>query len=482
MRIRHPASAKGKKIVAVVGGGFGGLNAAKALAREPSLFVVLLDQKNHHLFQPLLYQVATAGLNSGDIAVPIRSQFDEENVQVHWAKIDAVNLKEQFLSIREGKGHIEMDYDFVVLACGAQHSYFGKSEWEEFAPGLKTLEQAVEIRRRILSAFELAENEFDEERQRALLTFVVVGGGPTGVELAGAIADISRTVLVKDFKRINPANAKVILVEAGPRVLAPFPEDLSQKAKRSLEKLGVEVRTSTRVENITAEGVQAGADFISSKTVLWGAGVQAVNIELEPEVQRDRAGRIQVEKDLSIPGFPNAFAIGDMAAFKMPDGKLVPGLAPAAMQEGRHVAKVIRSRVLGQTPDPFTYKDKGQIATIGKNHAVMESGKLKLSGKPAWLAWLFVHVFYLVGFKNRMFVVLQWAWSYLFSKRGARLITESGWQLDTVPRDSQAKRATSDSFSKITDAPVPTSAPLPQVEVKRGQTYGSPRDLQQRFT
>lgn len=428
MQIKNPALEPGQKVVVVLGGGFAGLNAAKQLANEPEVLVTLIDQRNHHLFQPLLYQVATAGLSPGDIAVPIRSQFARTpNVQVHWGEVTAVDLKDQI--VKSSVSELRIKYDYLILACGARHSYFGHPEWEEYAPGLKTLEQAIEIRRRILSAFENAENEPDPEKQKALLNFVVVGGGPTGVELAGAIADISRTVLVNDFRRIDPSSAKVILVEMLPRLLSAFDGELAEKAKRDLTELGVEVRTSARVERIDAEGVQVGSEFIPSRSVLWAAGVQAARLEIEPPVEMDRAGRIKVNGDLSIPNYENVFVVGDMASLELAPGKLVPGLAPAAMQEGRHAAKVILSSIRGKGRPAFRYIDKGQMATIGKYRAVMESGRLKMSGRIAWLAWLFVHVFYLIGFKNRVAVMAQWAWSYLFSKRGARLITETQWKL-----------------------------------------------------
>jgi NADH dehydrogenase len=428
MKLRPPAKESGKKVVVILGGGFAGLNAAKQLADEPDVFVILIDQRNHHLFQPLLYQVATAGLSPGDIAVPIRSQFSHaSNVEVHWNEVTGVDLKDRVVKL--SGSDTELEYDFLVLACGAQHSYFGHPEWEEFAPGLKTLEQAIEIRRRILSAFENAENETDPEKQKALLNFVVVGGGPTGVELSGAIADISRTVLVDDFRRIDPSQAKIILIEMMPRLLGAFAEELSEKTRQDLVDLGVEVRTSTRVENINAEGVLVGSLFIPSKSVFWAAGVQAAHLQIEPSVEIDRAGRIKVKDDLSVPGYDNVFVIGDMASLEMSPGKFVPGLAPAAMQEGRHAARVILSSVRGKPRTAFRYNDKGQMATIGKYRAVLEAGRWKMSGRLAWLAWLFVHVFYLIGFKNRVAVMAQWAWSYLFSKRGARLITERQWKL-----------------------------------------------------
>ena len=428
MKLKHPSKQLGKKTVVIIGGGFAGLNTAKQLANKRDVFVILIDQRNHHLFQPLLYQVATAGLSPGDIAVPIRSQFARTpNVEVHWGEITGVDLNKRV--VKSSAPDLEIEYDYLVLACGAQHSYFGHPEWEEYAPGLKTLEQAIEIRRRILSAFENAENELDAEKQTALLNFVVVGGGPTGVELAGAIADISRTVLVNDFRRIDPSQAKVILVEMLPRLLAAFDEGLAEKAKQDLSELGVQVRTSARVERIDAQGVQIGSEFIASKSVFWAAGVQAARMEITPPVEMDRAGRVKVNGDLSVPGYVDVFVIGDMAALEMAPGKLVPGLAPAAMQEGRHAAKVILASIRGSERPAFSYVDKGQLATIGKYRAVMESGRLKMSGRLAWLAWLFVHVFYLIGFKNRVSVMAQWAWSYLFSKRGARLITETKWKL-----------------------------------------------------
>ncbi|WP_246845120.1 NAD(P)/FAD-dependent oxidoreductase [Bdellovibrio sp. NC01] len=410
----------------IIGGGFAGLAAGKALANKSGLHVVLIDQRNHHLFQPLLYQVATAGLNPADIAVPIRAQFtNAENVEVHLGRVSQVNLKDKFIQ----EGDIRVDFDYLILACGAQHSYFGKNEWEEFAPGLKTVEQATEIRRRILSAFEEAENEQDPKRQEALLNFVVVGGGPTGVELAGAIADIARTVLVEDFKHINPASAHVMLVEAGPKILASFDEKLSAHALRDLKDLGVDVRLNGRVENITATGVQIGNEFVQTKSVFWAAGVQASRLNLSPTVEMDRAGRIKVNKDFSVPGHKEVFVVGDMAAFELTSGKSLPGLAPAAMQAGRYVADVILKEIAGKKHDDFKYLDKGQMATIGKRKAITQYGRIRMVGFFAWMAWLFVHVFYLIGFKNRISVMAQWTWSYLFSKRGARLITERDWKL-----------------------------------------------------
>lgn len=415
-----------QKLVVIIGAGFAGLNAAKRLSRQKDLMVILIDQKNHHLFQPLLYQVATAGLNPSDIAVPIRAQFsDVANVEVHLARIDAVNIEKKQVTA----GDIEFEYDYLIVAGGAQHSYFGKNQWEVFAPGLKTLEQATEIRRRILLAFETAENEMDLEKRKSMLTFVVVGGGPTGVELAGAISDIARTVLVKDFKRINPETARVILIEAGPRVLAAFDEGLSKQALKDLTKMQVEVLLNSRVENINDKGVQVGTLFIDSQSVFWGAGVQASPLEISPDIEKDRSGRIKVEKDFSIPGFPHTFVVGDMALYEFAENKYLPGLAPVAKQAGEFVANTIVAYIQNRPQKEFHYFDKGQMATIGKHKAVMQFRKLKMHGYLAWLAWLFVHVFYLIGFKNRISVMVQWTWSYLFSKRGSRLITDKDWTL-----------------------------------------------------
>jgi NADH:ubiquinone reductase (H+-translocating) len=421
MRLVHPKKQQGKEIVVIVGAGFAGLNAAKALSHYPELYIILFDQKNHHLFQPLLYQVATAGLNPADIAVPIRSEFaGDENVEVHMDKIVAVDLEAHDVQISD-KG--KLPYDYLILACGAQDSYFGHPEWAKFAPALKSLEQATEIRRKILSAFEEAENEFDSVKQKSLLTFVVVGGGPTGVELAGAIADIAKTVLVKDFKNINPSAAKVMLIESGARVLAAFAEDLSEKARQDLIDLGVEVKTGTRVQEINEKGALIATGFIESKNIFWAAGVQAAKVNFAQTLDTDKAGRIRVQRDLSIPHFKNSFVIGDMASVEMADGKTVPGLAPAAIQQGKHIAEIIKADHHSVPRPEFKYLDKGIMATIGKNKAVVQSGKLKMTGFFAWMAWLFIHVFYLVGFKNRLSVMLYWVWSYLFSKRGARLIT-----------------------------------------------------------
>lgn len=414
------------KIAIIIGAGFGGLFAAKALANREGLRVILVDHRNHHLFQPLLYQVATAGLNPSDIAVPIRVQFrGAANVEIHLGHVDGVDLNR---SVVMGEGH-EIAFDYLILACGARHSYFAHPEWEEFAPGLKTLEQATEMRRRMLVAFERAENELDADRQRAYLTFVVVGGGPTGVELAGAIADVSRTAMQGDFRRIDPAKARIILLEAAPRVLTAFSEDLSEHARRDLIEIGVDVRTNAKVDAIDAEGVTIGTERLSTRTVFWAAGVQAERLAITPPLETDRASRIKVSADYSVPGFANVFAIGDMASLEMAPGQLVPGVAPAATQGGEHAARMILRDLEGQPRQPFVYKDKGTMATIGKSRAIGQIGRVKLTGRIAWFAWLLIHVYQLIGFRNRLAVIFNWAWNYLFSKRGARLITEKEWKL-----------------------------------------------------
>jgi NADH dehydrogenase len=427
MRHEHPTRSTGEKTAVIVGAGFAGFNAAKRLANRRGIQVILIDRRNHHLFQPLLYQVATAGLNPSDIAVPIRAQFRRAtNLDIHLGRIDGVDLEQQLV---RGGGH-ELAYDYLVLACGAHHSYFGHPEWEPFAPGLKTIEQATEMRRRILLAFESAENEFEVERRAALMTFVVVGAGPTGVELAGAIADISRTVLNRDFRHIDTTHARVVLVEAGPRVLSSFSEPLSARARRDLTQLGVEVRTDAMVEAIDADGVTVGGERIAARTVFWAAGVQAVRLDLRPAPAIDRAGRLAVASDLSLPGYPNVFVAGDMVSLAIAAGRPLPGVAPAAIQAGRHVAAMIVGDLEGRPRQPFTYVDKGQMATIGKNRAVAQTARFTVTGRTAWLAWLFVHVAYLIGFRNRVVVLTRWIWSYLFSRREARLITERDWTLN----------------------------------------------------
>ncbi len=405
--------------VVIIGGGFGGLYAARALANRP-VRVTLLDRRNHHLFQPLLYQVATAVLNPSDIATPLRSILRRAtNVTVFLAEVEAVDLAGHRVVLDEE----EVAYDALVLATGAGRSYFGHDDWEPLAPSLKSLEDALEIRRRVLLAYEEAERERDAAEQQALLTFVVIGGGPTGVELAGALAEISRETIARDFRVIDPTKARIILLEGGPRVLASFPESLSRRAEAALARIGVEVQTRAMVTDVTPDAVWLGDEQIRTRTVLWAAGVAASPLARTLGVPLDQAGRVPVEQDLSIPGHQNAFAIGDVCAFRGENGELLPGLAPVAIQQGRAAADNVLRRLSGQATKPFRYRDKGSMATIGRAAAVAVIGRLRLSGLPAWLAWLFVHIMFLIGFRNRFLVLFQWAWAYLSWQRGARLIT-----------------------------------------------------------
>lgn len=420
-----------KKHVVIIGGGFGGLKAAKVLADYPELVdVTLVDKRNYHLFQPLLYQVATAGLSPADIATPIRNVLsDAKNVTVYMDEIKSVNPQHNSIEAVQ----VSSKYDYLILACGASHSYFGKDHWEEFAPGLKTLEMATEIRRRILVAFESAEKEADKTHQKEWLTFVIVGGGPTGVEMAGAISEIARQTMEADFRNIDPKDTRVVLIEAGKRVLASFNETLSIDAKADLLNLGVEVLNEARVTDINANGVTltdaAGVEQkIASKTVIWAAGVKPAAINSTLNVPLDRAGRIIVTKKLSVESFPNLFVIGDQSHFDEAEGKVLPGLAPVAIQMGTHAAKNIIRLIQNEPAKDFKYIDKGQMATIGRKLAVMEFKGFKARGIIAWLAWLLVHIYYLIGFKNRMFVMMQWTWSYITFSRGARLITKKDWK------------------------------------------------------
>jgi NADH:ubiquinone reductase (H+-translocating) len=414
--------------VVIVGGGFGGLYLAREL-RAPGVRITLLDRKNHHTFQPLLYQVATAGLNPADIAVPIRGVLRRrKDVEVLLADVSAVVLGEKKLVLSDGG---ELAYDTLVLATGATHSYFNHPEWEIFAPGLKTIEDALEIRKRVFFAYEAAEREDGSETRAPWLTFVVVGAGPTGVELAGTLGEISRGTLRHDFRRIDPAESRILLLEGGPTILSTYVPELREKAKAQLERLGVTVRTSARVTAIDGWGVTVESsdgkdgsrqERIRSRTVLWAAGVAASPLVKSLCVPLDRAGRVLVEPDLTVPGHPEVYVIGDVAAVKQ-DGGFVPGVAPAAMQEARHTAKNIARRLAGEPLLPFRYKDKGSLATIGRASGIADFGRFKLSGFLAWLAWLFIHIFFLIGFKNRFFVIFEWAMAYLAYQRGARLIT-----------------------------------------------------------
>lgn len=423
-----------QKHVVIVGGGFGGLNVAKGLGDAKGIKVTILDRRNHHLFQPLLYQVSTAALSPADIATPIRHVLaDYPNVHVLLGELQSVDLKGKKIQTNFG----EIAYDYLVLACGAKHSYFGKNEWETFAPGLKTLEQATEIRRRILTAFEEAEREPQPQIQKQKQTFVVVGGGPTGVEMAGAIAEIARFTLSDDFKNINPSRTRVILIETGPRILASFDPALSERAAHDLEKLGVHVWTNSRVTDINEGGVYIGSEFVAASTVVWAAGVAPSSLNKKLDVPLDPGGRVIVEDLLHIKDYPDVFVIGDQAHFRGKDGKPLPGLAPVASQQGKHLARNIRAMVAGKTPKPFRYVDKGFMATVGRNKAIAEVHALKLTGFIAWLAWLVVHIYFLIGFKNRVAVALQWMWSYFTYNKGARLITERDWRTHTGPQ-SQA--------------------------------------------
>ncbi len=412
--------------VVIVGGGFAGLNAAKLLARSDQVQLTILDRRNYHLFQPLLYQVAMAGLSPADIAAPIRSMLARyENVRVIQAEAQGIDTARNVVLTDCG----EQPFDYLLLACGAQHSYFGHEEWEEHAPGLKTLEQATEIRRRVLVAYEEAERTADRAAQKRWLTFVIVGGGPTGVELAGAIGEMSRFTLAKDFRNIDATQARVILIEAGDRLLGSFSEEQSARAMRDLEGLGVQTWTNSRVTKIDASGVEVGKERIDAATVLWAAGVQASPIGKAAGFECDRQGRVVVEADLSVKGHPNIFVAGDQASFLHQTGAPLPGTAPVAMQQGRYLAKTILGDISKRPREPFHFHDKGQMATIGRSKAVLEMGKLKLSGFTAWLAWLIVHIYYLTGFKNKFVVVVQWAWSYVRFRRGARLIVNKEWRL-----------------------------------------------------
>ena len=418
--------------VVIVGGGFAGVNAAKVLARDRRVAVTLIDRSNHHLFQPLLYQVAMAGLSPADIAVPIRSLLSRHrNVSVVQDTITGIDLEDRRV---RSAGH-EWPYDYLIVATGARHAYFGHDDWEPFAPGLKTLSQATEIRRRVLQAFESAENEDDAERRKELLTFAIVGGGPTGVELAGAIAELSRSTLEKDFRRIDPRRTRVVLIEAGPRILPMFSEASSARATRDLEELGAQVWTQSLVTDVTDESIAIGKDGerLRTRTVLWAAGVRASELGASLSGELDGQGRVPVSADLSLTedDHPEVFVLGDLARVEGADGSVLPGVAPVAMQAGRYVGRLIRSELAGRGATaraPFRYVDKGQMATIGRSRAVVETGVARIGGFVAWCAWLLIHIYYLSSFRNRALVLTQWAWSYVTFGRGARLIVERDWR------------------------------------------------------
>lgn len=404
--------------VVIIGGGFGGLMAARRLRKAP-VRVTLIDRRNHHLFQPLLYQVATAALNPSDIAYPIRAVLRrQKNARVLLAEAREIDVANRRVLLDDGA----LEYDFLIIATGATHSYFGNEQWAQHAPGLKTVEDALELRRRIYLAYEAAEREGDAARQAEWLTFVVVGAGPTGVELAGALAEIGRHTLAQDFRSFDPTHVRVLLVEGCDRVLPTYPAKLSAAAARQLERLGVDVRTSAYVTDIDDQGVTIGDERIATHTVLWAAGVQASPLSRSLGAPLDKAGRVLVAEDLSIPEHPEIFVIGDLAAAQS-GGKPVPGVAQGALQGGQHAAECIRRTLRGQARVPFVYRDKGSMATIGRAAAVVDMGRLHFSGFLAWLFWLMVHILFLIGFRNRLLVMFHWAWSYVTFQRGARLIT-----------------------------------------------------------
>jgi NADH dehydrogenase len=408
--------------VVVIGAGFAGLNAAKALANAP-VDVTVVDRKNHHTFQPLLYQVALAVLSPAEIASTVRTVLRHaSNTEVLLGEVTGFDLEKRLVRLDD----LDLPYDYLIVAAGATHAYFGHPEWEEIAPGLKTLEDAIEIRRRILLAFETAERELIAGRPCPPLTFVVVGAGPTGVELAGAISDIAGRHLVKEFRAIDPRQSRIILLEGGPRVLPFYPDDLSASAERQLKEMGIEVRTNAMVTNIEPGAVCVGKEKIPASVILWGAGVSASPLGKMLGVTTDRAGRVIVQRDLTVPGHPEVFVTGDLASATRHNGQPVPGVAPAAIQMGKFAARQIKRSLEGKPHEEFEYLDKGSLATIGRSRAVADLGKLHISGYFAWLAWLFVHLLFLIGFRNRLFVLTEWAWAYLTYNHSARLITDTG--------------------------------------------------------
>jgi len=425
--------------VVIIGAGFGGLNAALKLARY-AVRITLLDRRNHHNFQPLLYQVATGGLSPGEIATPIRWILrGRRNVEVLLGEVEDFDLARQVVKLADR----ELPYDYLIVAAGASHAYFGHDEWEPLAPGLKTIEDALEIRRRVLLAFELAERQASGNGAQVQLNFVIVGGGPTGVELAGTLSEIAHHALTGEFNFIDPKHTRIVLLEGGPRVLPAYPEDLSRSAEDQLRALGVEVHTSTMVTGVEPAAVYMGATRLPAAVILWAAGVAASPLGKKLGALVDRAGRVLVKGDLSIPGHAEVFVIGDLAALKDENGQLVPGVAPAAIQEGKATARNIARDLQGKSRQSFHYLNKGSLATIGRAAAIAEFGKIHISGFIAWLSWLFVHVFFLIGFRNRVLVLIQWAWSYFTYERGAQLITGDhtlpSWPELLQQEDSSAK-------------------------------------------
>jgi NADH:quinone reductase (non-electrogenic) len=433
---------KNRPRVAIIGAGFGGLTAARTLAKYP-VRITLIDRQNFHTFQPLLYQVATAGLSPGEIAAPIRwIMRNHRNVEVLMSEVQGFDLSRRVVKLED----TEVGYDYLIVAAGASHAYFGHDDWEPFAPGLKTIEDALEIRRRVLLAFELAERQADTEKEQVQLNFVVIGGGPTGVELAGTLAEISRQVLANEFRSIDPKKTRIVLLEGGPRILPAYPADLSRSAEEQLSQLGVEVQTSAMVTLVEPGAVHVGGTKLPAAVILWAAGVAASPLGKMLGVTVDRAGRVLVNPDLSLPGNPNVFVIGDLAALKDEDGHWLPGVSPVAIQEGTATAHNIGRDLQGEPRKNFHYWNKGSLATIGRAAAVADFGRIHISGFLAWLAWLFIHIFFLIGFRNRLIVMIQWAWSYLTYERGARLITGDkhlpGWDELRAEQETEAHTST----------------------------------------
>ena len=413
-----------RPVVVIVGAGFGGLAAANALKNE-TVDIVLIDRHNHHLFQPLLYQVATAWLSPADIAAPVRSVFSsQENLDVVLGKVIGVDIATRTVRIDNGTRQSSLSYDFLILATGVRHDYFGNRQWEAFAPGLKTVQDALAIRERLLTGFEMAEMATDKAERDANLTIVIVGGGATGVEMAGSIAELARATLVRDFRRIDPCLARILLVEAGPRILPSFPENLSAAAQHSLEKLGVVVKVGSRVTRCDAHSVTLGDERIVAETIIWAAGVKASPVAAWLGAEADQAGRVLVRPDFSVPASPDIFVVGDTAAMTDALGQRVPGVAPAAKQAGRYVGRLIRARLRGDTgPAPFRYRNLGNLATIGRRAGVADFGWISFRGSAAWWLWGIVHIYFLIDFRSRVMVSFNWLWSFLTHKRGARLIT-----------------------------------------------------------
>jgi NADH dehydrogenase len=439
--------------VVVVGGGFGGLNAARDLRRAP-VDVLVIDRRNYHLFQPLLYQVATAALSPAEIASPIRAILRrQKNAGVRLGEVVEISPSSKQVRLLDGTN---VPYDYLVVATGAVDQYFDHAEWPRFAPGLKNVDEALVIRRRFLLSFEAAEQQADPDVRRALLTTVVIGAGPTGVEMAGAMAEMARHSLIRDFRRIDPASARIVLVEGGDRILPTYAPTLSARAEASLRKRGVEVLTNSIVTEITPDAVHIGEERLPTRTVVWAAGVGASPLGRSLGVELDRVGRVSVLPDLSVPGYPDIFVIGDLARFETASGEVLAGIAPVAMQQGRHAASNIARRVQGASTEPFHYRDKGTMATIGRGAAVAQIGPLRLSGFIAWLAWIFIHIFYLIGFRNRLGVMMEWAWEYLTWQRGARLITGPIADLSSSPAPpAQPPSSTESHATGISEAAHP---------------------------